>query len=204
MDLKFVSILKSFFPVGKIWEFQENLNNLINGISVEFGRIYDEATIFYRDFNIIRSENLADLHGSDYLIIEGLYTNIEIQRIIVEYLNKDFGFREIIEDFADFTNIPIMWSLPPSLEFGDFQFGDEFGQSIIPVANLYITIGTDGEVSCQEWNKIAWLVYYLKPPYINVEITDPPINSILPFTFGLSQFGDDFGELDQCQNLTQG
>lgn len=204
MDLKFVSLIKSFFPTGKIWEFQKNINDLIDGISIEFGRLYDQATGFYNNFNIIKSEALAGLHGADYLIISGLYTNREIQRIIVEYLNKDFNFREIIEDFANFANIPITWSLPPALEFGVFQFGDEFGAASIPVANLYVTIGINGEITCQEWNKIAWLVYYLKPPYINVEITEPPINSITPFTFGFSQFGDDFGELDQCQNLTQG
>lgn len=202
MALKFVTLIKSFFPKGKIWEFQENFNNLIDGISVEFSRAYDAATSFYNNFNIIQSELLAGLHGRDYLIIEGLYTNREVQRIIVEYLNKDFGFQEIIQDFADFIGVDIIWSLPSPLEFGVFQFGDEFGDATSSqIGNLFLTIGINGDITCQEWNKINWLVNYLKPPYINVEVSDAPINSIIPLTFGVSQFGDDFGELDQCQIL---
>ena len=201
MDLKFVQLLKSFFPKGKIWEFQTNFNNLINGISIEFSRIYEDATNFYNNFNIINSTALAGLHARDYLIIDNLYTNREAQRIIVQYLNKDLTFKEIIQDFADFIGINIIWSLPQPLEFGVFQFGDEFGSTQSQIGNLYLTIGIDGIITCQEWNKINWLVNYLKPPYINVQVSDAPINSITPFTFGYSQFGDDFGELDQCQIL---
>ena len=201
MDLKFVSTLKSFFPQGKIWDFQTNFNYLIDGISDEFGRSHKTATQFYNDFNIIKSESLASLHGVDYLIISGLYTNREIQRIIIEYLNKDYDFRDVIEDFANFIGVDILWSLPEALEFGVFQFGDEFGSTESQIGSLYLTIGIEGEVTCQNWNKINWLVQYLKPPYINVEVTDAPITSIIPFTFGLSQFGDDFGELNQCQIL---
>lgn len=201
MDLKFVSTIKSFLPIGKIWEYQTNFNYLINGLSDEMGRAHTQTTNFYNDYNIIESESLAYLHGMDYLIIEGLYTNREIQRIIVEYLNKDFDFKDVIQDFANFIGVGILWSLPGALEFGVFQFGDEFGSTQSVIGNLYLTIGIDGEITCQQWNKINWLVQYLKPPYINVEVTPAPINSITPFTFGLSQFGDDFGELSQCQIL---
>jgi len=72
MDLKFVTLLKSFFPKGKIWEFQTNVNYLINGLSVEYGRAYNASKEFYNNFNIINSEVLASPHGKDYLIIEGL------------------------------------------------------------------------------------------------------------------------------------
>jgi len=197
MDLKFVTLLKSFFPKGKIWEFQTNVNYLIDGLSVEYGRAYDASKEFYNNFNIINSEVLASPHGRDYLIIDGLYNDFEIQRIIVEYLNKDLGFKEIIEDFADFIDVPIVWGLIPPLEFGVFQFGDEFGQSET-VMELFLTIGLDGDATCQEYNKMKWLVEYLKPPYLSVTFSDQPINAIVPFTFGYSQFGDDFGELISC------
>lgn len=202
MALKFSIIIKSFFPKGKIWEFQKNFDNLIDGISKEFSRIYNSATAFYNSFNIIQSELLAGQHSRDHLIIEGLYTNRELQRIITLYLNKDFRFREVIEDFANFIGVNILWSLPQPLEFGVFQFGDEFGDATSSeIANLFLTIGVDEDISCRDWNKLNWLVNYLKPPYISIEISDSPINSITPFTFGLSQFGDDFGELDQCHIL---
>lgn len=197
MDLKFVTLLKSFFPKGKIWEFQTNVNYLINGLSVEYGRAYNTAKDFYNNFNIINSEVLASPHGKDYLIIDGLYNDFEIQRIIVKYLNKDLGFKEIIEDFAYFISVPIEWGSPAPLEFGVFQFADEFGTTD-GVMELLLTIGIDGVATCQEYNKITWLVGYLKPPYLSVTFSDPPITSITPLTFGYSQFGDDFGELESC------
>lgn len=95
----------------------------------------------------------------------------------------------------------VLLSLPQPLEFGEFEFGDEFGSSESQIGSLYLTIGIEGEVTCQNWNKINWLVQYLKPPYINVEVTDAPITSIIPFTFGLSQFGNNFGKVNQCQIL---
>lgn len=198
MDLKFTSIIKSFFPKGKIWQFQTNFNYLINGLSDEFGRIYNKSKAFYNNFNIINSQVFASEHGKDYLIINGLYTNAEIQRIIVQYLNKDFGFKEIIEDFANFIGTPIQWGLITPLEFGVFQFGDEFGSQESQIANLFLTIGLNGDTTCQEYNKITWLVNYLKPPYISVTFSDTPITSITPFTFGYSQFGDEFGKLAAC------
>lgn len=197
MDLKFVTLLKSFFPKGKIWEFQTNVNYLIDGLSVEYGRAYNASKEFYNNFNIINSEVLASPHGRDYLIIDGLYNDFEIQRIIVEYLNKDFGYQEIIEDFADFIDVPIEWGITPPLEFGVFQFGDEFGASE-EAMELFLIIGLEGDATCQEYNKMKWLVEYLKPPYLSVTFSNPPSESILPITFGYSQFGDDFGELVSC------
>lgn len=197
MDLKFVKLIKSFFPKGKIWEFQQNFNYLIDGLSVEFGRAYDTAKEFYNNFNIIESELLASPHGRDYLIIEGLYSNREIQRIIVEYLNKDFGFKDIIEDFANFIGVPIEWGSPAPLEFGVFQFADEFGVTDNTM-ELLLTIGLSGDTTCQEYNKMKWLVEYLKPPYLSVIFSDAPVSAIIPITFGVSQFSDDFGELVPC------
>jgi len=196
MNTKFVSILQSFFPKGKAWEFQTNFGYLIDGTSEEFGRSYDTASQFYRDFDIVNSVNLASEHGSDYLIKPFLFTNSEIQRIIVEYLNKDMTFKQIIEDFAGFIGASVGWDLPPYFEFGYSQFGDEFGAESA-VGNLYVVLDI-GNVTCQQYQKIRWLVEYLKPPYINVELSDPPLTSIVPLTFGYSQFGDDFGEMAAC------
>ncbi len=194
MDLRFHEILKSFLPKGKIWELQTNTDSMIAGTSVEFGRFYDTSTKFYNGYNIINSYELASEHGNDYLIKSGLFTGSEIQRIIVNYLNGDMGLKEIIEDFADFIDISVSWGIPSFFEFGVSQFGDEFGGEVAP-CNLYIIMDAP---TCSQYNKMKWLVEYLKPPYVNVELSDPPANAITPFTFGLSQFGDDFGEMSPC------
>lgn len=198
MDLKFVALIKTFVPKGKFWENQEKFNLLIDGISDEFSRAYNKSKKFYEEFNIISSEALAGEHSQDYLIIQGLYTNRELQRIIVEYLNKDLGLKAIIVDFANFLNVNLIWgtAITP-LEFGVFEFADEFGDAnASPVMELFIEF--DNDITCQEYNKIVWLVSYLKPPYLKVTYTNKPVNAIVPFTFGYSQFSDEFGELIPC------
>ncbi len=132
MDLKFVSLIKSFFPKGKIWEFQPNFNSLINGISIEFGRVYDKATTFYNEFNLIDSSSLAVEHSKDYLISQGLFTSIELQRIIVQYLNQDYGLQSIIEDFATFIGCDLEFSgVPNPFVVGRSTIGNYLGDPLI-------------------------------------------------------------------------
>ena len=199
MDLKFVTLLKSFFPKGKIWEFQTNFNYLINGLSVEYGRAYNTAKEFYNNFNIIEKETLADIHSDDYLIVSGLYSKLELQRIIVEYLNKDFAFKTIIEDFATFTGIPISWQNPHKpFIFGSSEFGDFFGDADNP-GIMELLIKFEPDVTCREYNKIVWLVEYLKPPYLDVQYTNEPVSASDLFTFGSSKFGDKFLNIVPCE-----
>ena len=200
MDIRFSNIIKNFFPKGKAWEFQSNFTSLINGMSDEFGRLYRDSTDFYNNFNIINSQELADVHALDYLIVKGLYDKSELQRIIVEYLNKDLSFKEIIEDFSNFTGINIMFlNLPLPLEFGTFEFGDEFGDATASEF-MDLLIGFEDDVTCREWNKIRWLVEYLKPPYLRVRYDNKPIESVTDFDFGVIEFGESFGgELTSCE-----
>jgi len=201
MDLKFVATIKSFFPIGKIWDFQTNFNYLIDGISIEFARLYNNAKDFYNNFNIINSEELADFHAKDYLLDGELYTNKELQRIIVEYINKDFGFKQIIEDFANFINSPIEWrvyGLP--VQFGEFEFAETFGNidnpAIFEVMNLVIIL--DVSIICSDFKKIDFLVNYLKPPYLNVDYVNKPLISSNYIEFGRSTFPSEFGAIKPC------
>lgn len=203
MGVAFEKIIKSLLPKGKIWETQQNLNSLIQGTAREPKRIYDKATNFYNEFNIINSFKYAPEHSQDYLIIQNLYTSPELQRIIVEYLNKDYEFREAIEDFADFIGVDLVWKkMPLPLEFGVWQFGDEFGD---PNASetcellLEFDITVTGNITCQQYNKILWLVNYLKPPYLKITFENPPSQSTIDFEFGYSQFGDSFGDYTPCE-----
>jgi len=201
LALKFKNLLKSFLPKGRAWEEQPQIDKLLSGFSDEFGRQYDKDTKFYQDFNIIKSSNLAIEHSQDYLIVQGLYSNRELQRIIVEYLNKDYQYMEAIEDFANFIGVPIAFiNFPLPLEFGRMQFGDEFGDPLAePYTDLYIDLNFSGDITCRDYNKIQWLAKFLKPPYIRLTFTNPPNNAILPFEFGFNQFGDDFGNLIDCE-----
>ncbi len=125
MDIKFVKVLKLFFPKGKIWIFQENFTYLIDGISIEFGRIYDKAKQFYEDFNIIESDALAVEHSQDYIIVQDAFTNAELQRIIVEYLNKDLKFEDIITDFASYIGMTLSYgAIPESFIVGSNTAGN--------------------------------------------------------------------------------
>ena len=196
---KFSELLKRLLPDGRAWDFQENFNDLIDGISDEFGRSHEQSTNFYNEFNIIDSSMLAFEHSLDYLITDKLYLNVERQRIIVEYLNKDYEFKDAIEDFANFINSPIEYLVfPTSIEFGVFEFGDEFGDpDAIGVMELLIQF--DDNVNCEEYNKIKWLSEYLKPPYLKIIYSNPPVESTTPFEFNNIQFGDEFGgEIIPC------
>ncbi len=198
MALKFSNIIKSFLPTGKAWELKENTSKLIDGTSEEFERAYNTSKEFYDNFNIIQSDKLADKHGPDYLIQSGLFSNREIQRIVVEYLNKDYDYKTIIDDFATFIGESVSFvNLPISMEFGELQFGDEFGD---PTLSRYmeILIQFSDTISCANYKKLEWLALFLKPPYVNVIFENKPINSITPFTVGYSQFGDELGELSAC------
>ncbi len=198
MALKFAGLIKSFLPKGKAWELKDNSSKLIDGMGGEFERSYNTATAFYNDFNIIQSENLADRHGQDCLIKTELFTKRELQRIIVEYLNKDYDYKSIIIDFGSFINETVSFiTLPTAMEFGELQFGDELGDPTLS-RNMELLIKFSDTISCANYKKLEWLALYLKPPYVNVIFENKPINSITPFTFGYSQFGDELGELSAC------
>ena len=202
MGLKFSELLKSFFPIGKIWEFQTNFNYLLDGISKEFERSYNSAKEFYINFNIINSEKLAYLHAKDYLLDGTIYTSLELQRIIVEYINKDLSFKEIIEDFANFINSPVVFAVNGTpVQFGEFEFEETFGDENVPsgleVMNLVIVLDVD--IVCQEFRKINFLVNYLKPPYLLVSYINRPPLSTNFIEFGRSEFTSEFGEVIQCK-----
>lgn len=201
MGLKFITILESFFPKGQIWIFQTYFNYLIDGISKEFERAYNSAKEFYANFNIIESEELADIHAKDYLIDGELYSKSELQRIIVEYINKDLSFSEIIEDFANFIGFPIEWGvfgLPA--QFGDFEFAETFGDLTNPeefqVMNLIIIL--DETIECLNFRKINFLVNYLKPPYLYISYINKPVASLDYIEFGRSTFPSEFGIVESC------
>jgi hypothetical protein len=202
---KFVELFERLLPEGRAWEIQDNTRNLLNGISEEFGRSHDKATKFYRDFNLLNSSNLAFEHSQDYLITKSLYTNRERQKIIVDYIEGDeFEFKKAIEDFATFIGTPINYlPLPLPIEFGTFQFGDEFGDpNALGYMELLIEIELQSETDCLSWNKIRWLVEYLKPPYLKVYYSNKPVSALTPFEFGNIEFGDSAefgGELIPCE-----
>lgn len=198
MGLEYRKLIKSFFPKGKIWDTQQNLDYLIDGVSKETERVHVKGTNFYNEFNIIQSSMYAQEHSLDYLIVQGLYSNIELQRIITFYLNKDYEFKESIEDFANFINSPIEYLEPPlPFTFGSSKFGDFFGsETTLGYMQLFIKFQND--VTCIEYNKIKWLIDFLKPPYLEVIYSDIPVISFTEFTFSKSSFGDRFKETIPC------
>ena len=198
MDVKFYKLLQSFMPKGRAWENNSELQKLLDGFSYEFGRVHKDIKSFYENFNIINSTDLAVEHSKDYLIVQGLYTNSELQRIIVEYLNKDFSIKEVIEDFANFSNIPIEYTLlPKPFIFGSSKFGDEFGYKNSTIMQIYIKF--IGSPTCKEYNKIRWLAEFLKPPYLKVEYSSVPTIANDSFTFGKSRFGEKFVNIIPCE-----
>ena len=168
MDVKFVKVLKEFFPKGLIWKFQTNFTYLIDGISIEFGRAYDSAKEFYNNFNIITSYILAVEHSKDYLITQDIFSNSELQRIIVEYLNKDLSFNEIILDFANFVGSSISFgALPESFIVGSNTAGNALGDAAYTNTRmvLYVVFSSIETPEDQEnILKIKELIAYLKPP----------------------------------------
>ncbi len=199
MALKFKRILKSFLPVGKFWDEQEEIDKILDAESQEFKRHYDLSTKFYNEYNIVESYELADIHAKDYLLVEGLYSKQELQRIIVKYLNQDLGFKEIIEDFANFINVPIFFGNPHQpFIFGQSKFGDQFGDKDNP-GIMELLIKFNSAVTCLEYNKVVWLSKYLAPPYLEVTFSAIPINSDVAFAFGSSKFGDKFRDIEVCE-----
>lgn len=198
MDLKFVEILKGFLPKGKAWENQENTFKIFEAVSDEFSLIHAKGASFYKNYNLVQDESLATEYSNDYLIYQGLYSNLELQRIIVEYINRGYEFKDAVEDFSEFIGVPINWTfLPYPMEFGDMQFGDEFGDaSVSRVMELLIEFEED--VTCADFNKIKALVQYLQPPYLSVQYTNTPTDDIVALEFGEMQFGDEMGELITC------
>ena len=163
-------------------------------------RVYNKIKTFYDNFNILNSSTYAVEHSTDYLIAQGLYNSVQLQHIIVEYLNKGYEFIEALEDFASFINIPIVFlNLPTPLEFGELQFGDEFGDvTAESTMNLFIEFDQIADLTCDDYNRVRWLAEYLKPPYINIIYTNQPTNVIEYFEFGSSQLGDEFGGIGTC------
>ena len=196
MDLKFVNVLNRFFPKGKFWDLQENLNNLVAGISVEFSRVYDESKTFYQEFNIIESFNLADKHAEDYLISKNIYTKAELQRIIVNYLNKDNKIKAVIEDFANFIGTPIEFGavIYPFI-IGRSTTGNALGDPLLnnPRMVLYIEFLDVNDVN--NIRKIKDLVSYLKPPYLQVIYNTTNDVQNIPFVIGRNTTGNPLGQI---------
>jgi len=196
LDLKFVALIKSFFPDGKFWEFRNNFGHLIDGMSVEFSRAYEKAKLFYSEFNIINSESLAREHSQDYLIKQGLYTNRELQRIIVEYLNKDFQLEEIINDFADFIGADIEYSsIVNPFMVGRNTTGNRLGDINYNSNRMLLYIKFNDIYDIGNIAKIKELMRYLKPPYLRViyNTTSDVIN--IPFIVGRNTAGNPLGQI---------
>ena len=200
MDLKFKELLQSYIPKGKAWEENTDFDKVLGGFSNEFGRVHSKIKAFYDNFNIIKSNSYAISHSIDYLIVQGLYSNIELKYIIVEYLNKDYDFIEALEDFASFINVTIKFlNLPTPFEVGFSQVGDELGDpTALSSMNLFISFDEAIDLSCDDYNRVRWLSEYLKPPYLNILYTNQPTNRITPFEVGFSQVGDELGGIETC------
>ncbi len=194
MAVKFQSLLRSFLPKGLIWDIGDNFKKLLEGMSYEFERLYTRAKTFYYDFNIIQSEKLADVHAHDYLIISGLYSKHEIQRIIVEYLNKEYNFEEVINDWALFLGITIEFgTVYQPFMVGRSTTGNALGDPLINNYRMLLYIKfIDGhdEMSVA---KFKWLLAYLKPPYIEILYSQTTALNNIPFYIGRNTTGNPLG-----------
>lgn len=196
MDLKFATLLNSFLPKGKFWEMQNNISKITEGISDEFSRVYMDSKNFYNNFNIIESFTLANEHSKDYLITENIYTNPELQRIIVNYLNKDNKLKEVIEDFASFINTPIEFGAVPSpFIVGRNTTGNALGDPLFnnPRMVLYIKFLDVNDVN--NIKKIKNLVKYLMPPYLQVIYNTTNDIENIPFIVGRNTTGNPLGQI---------
>lgn len=194
MDLRFINLIKSFFPKGVIWDFQKGFNDLIEGFAVEFGRSYDTILKFFNDFNIVNSTNLAVTHSKDYLITLGLFTPAELQEIIVNYLNKDLDIKEVIEDFATFigANIEFGIVVAPFMA-GRSTTGNRLGDPAINNTRMLLFIKFLDVDDVANIAKIKNLVDFLKPPYINIVYNDTNTNINTPFIAGRNTTGNPLG-----------
>lgn len=194
MAVKFESILKSFFPKGIIWDFQDNFKKLIEGISIEFNRAYLSSKAFYDDFNIIESENLASVHALDYLLNMNLYSKVENQHIIVEYLNKDLSFEEILNDWADFIGIVIEFGqvFQPFI-IGRSTTGNALGDPLFNNHRMVLYIRFISGFDEQDISKYKWLLEYLKPPYLQLVYSQVGAVENTPFYVGRNTTGNPLG-----------
>lgn len=196
MDLKFSTLLNNFFPKGKFWEMQENITKVIDGTSDEFNRIYQKSKTFYQDFNIIESFELADKHAEDYLISKNIYTNAELQRIIVDYLNKDETLKEVIMDFANFINTPIEFgAITNPFMAGRSTAGNALGDPLYNNARMILYIKFLDINDVNNIRKIKDLVAYLKPPYLNVIYNTTNDVQNIPFITGRNTTGNPLGQI---------
>lgn len=196
MDLKFVNILNRFLPKGKFWEDQPDIIKLLNGTSDEFKRAYDDSKYFYENFNIISSSKLAVQHSLDYLITQDLYSRAELQRIIVEYLNKDYGLKDAIIDFTDFIGTPIEFgTIPNPFIVGRSTAGNILGDPAYDNtrAILYIKFLDVNDVN--NIRKTKDLVEYLVPPYLKIvyNTTNDVQNKL--FIVGSNTAGNPLGQI---------
>jgi len=200
MDLKFSNLIKGFFPVGRFWEMQENFTYLTNGLSDEFSRAYNKILLFHEQFNIVNSFELANEHGSDYLLRRCQFTKPEIQRIITHYVHgTNYKFKEAIEDFADFIGAEIIFLNPNTYSgFGVIQFGEEFGSYEPTAQNCQLFIQFGENVSCSQYGKIECLIKYLIPPYLQLTMSDRPNAGFKLFRVGTSKMKDKLGETIPC------
>lgn len=198
MVLKFVELFDSLFPTGQAWdENQENITKLKNGLSDEFGRVYDKITTFYENFNIINKFELSKFHGKDYGLDVDLLSNPELQHIIVEYIYGDYDLKSLVEDFAIFIGANISFVLPaPLIEF-TYEFPAEFGDEAIG-SNMQIFIEFADGSTCIEFRKIIYIVNFFKPPYLQVDFTNPPTLGVQLLEMGRSEFADPFGQTVTC------
>lgn len=199
MVLKFVELFDNLFPKGKAWdENQENITKLKAGLSDEFGRVYDDITTFYKNFNIIKKFELSKIHGKDYLLDIDKFSNSEIQHIIVEYIYGNYTMNELIDDFATFIGANITFLTPsPPITF-TYEFPAEFGDVTVGT-NMQVFVEFADGTSCENYGKIVYLVNFFKPPYLLVGFSNKPIGGSKLFEMGTSKFGEGFGTQVVCE-----
>jgi len=196
MELKFFRILNSFLPKGKFWEAQNNIKKINEGISDEFGSLYSAAKSFYQDFNIIQSSILADKHAEDYLISKNTYAKQELQRIIVNYLNKDNDLKQVIEDFANFIGTPIEFGgIPNPFMTGRSTTGNALGDPVYNNSRMILYVRFLNVDDVNNIRKVKNLVSYLKPPYLQVVYNTTNDVENIPFIVGRNTTGNPLGQI---------
>lgn len=197
MDVRFYNVISRFFPKGKAWELTGNFDNLVKGLSVEFGRAYNQIKTINSQIEITKSSALAIEHGRDYIIDTELFDADEIQRIIVNYINKEVEFKDVISDFADYIGYPVVWfSDIDEIEF-TFEFTAVFGDESTALP-MILKVEFDPNIQCKQYNQLIFLIEYLKPPYIQIEYIGVPNLGLTPFEIGLSEVGSPLGDTNPC------
>ena len=153
-------------------------------------------TTFYNEFNLIESSSLAVDHSKDYLIKQGLFTNVELQRIIVQYLNQDYGLQSIIEDFATFIGCDLEFSgVPNPFIVGRSTIGNYLGDPLINNTRciLYVKFNDINDVG--NITKMKELISYIKPPYLRVIYNTTSDVTNIPFIIGRNTTGNPLGQI---------